>query len=116
MSHLEGNPYVIPGTKIGAHLVGLPRAWERIKSCAGLKDVRLHDLRHSFASVAAGAGDSLILIGALLGHRDQATTQRYAHLSNDPLRAAADRISGRIAAAMRGDAGGDVAILKGRRT
>ena len=116
LPHLEGNPYVLPGTKIGAHLVGLPRAWERIKSRAGLKDVRLHDLRHSFASVAAGAGDSLILIGALLGHRDQATTQRYAHLSNDPLRAAADRISGRIAAAMRGDAGGDVEILKGWRT
>lgn len=106
LPHLEGNPYVLPGEKKGAHLVGLPRAWERIKKRADLKDVRLHDLRHSFASVAARAGDSLILIGALLGHRDQATTQRYAHLSDDPLRAAADRISGQISTAMRGGNGG----------
>ena len=100
LPRLEGNPHVLPGEKKGAHFVGLPRAWGRIKARAGLNDVRLHDLRHSFASVAAGAGDSLILIGALLGHRSQATTQRYAHLSDDPLRAAADRTSGRIAAAM----------------
>lgn len=66
----------------------------------GLEDVRLHDLRHSYASVGAGAGESLLLIGALLGHRQAVTTQRYAHLADDPLRAAADRISGRIAEAL----------------
>ena len=112
LPRLEGNPHALPGEKKGAHFVGLPRAWKRIKSRAGLNDVRLHDLRHSFASVAAGAGDSLILIGALLGHRSQATTQRYAHLSNDPLRAAADRISGRIAAAMGGQQEAEVVELK----
>ena len=112
LPRLEGNPHVLPGAKKGAHFMGLPRAWERIKARAGLNDVRLHDLRHSFASVAAGAGDSLILIGALLGHRDQATTQRYAHLSNDPLRAAADRTSGRIAAAMGGQQEAEVVELK----
>ncbi len=112
MPRLEGNPHVLLGQKKGAHFVGLPRAWERIKSRAGLNDVRLHDLRHSFASVAAGAGDSLILIGALLGHRSQATTQRYAHLSDDPLRAAADRTSGRIAAAMNGRQEAEIVELK----
>jgi integrase len=112
LPRLEGNPHVLPGEKNGAHFVGLPRAWGRIKARAGLNDVRLHDLRHSFASVAAGAGDSLILIGALLGHRSQATTQRYAHLSNDPLRAAADRTSGRIAAAMSGQQDAEVVDLR----
>lgn len=112
LPRLKGNPFVLPGAKKEAHLVGLPRAWERVKKRAGLEGVRLHDLRHSFASVAAGAGDSLILIGALLGHRDQATTQRYAHLSNDPLRAAADRTSGRIAAAMNGHREAEVVELK----
>lgn len=101
LPRIEGNPHVIPGNKYGSHFVGLQKVWERIRARANLKDVRLHDLRHSFASVAAGAGDSLLVIGSLLGHRDQATTQRYAHLSNDPLRAAADRISRQIAAAMR---------------
>ncbi len=68
----------------------------------GLLDVRLHDLRHSFASVGAAGGLSLPMIGALLGHRQAATTLRYAHLSADPMRAAADAIGERIAAAMRG--------------
>ncbi len=113
LPRLEGNPFVLPGAKKGAHLVGLPKAWGRIKARAGLEGVRLHDLRHSFASVAAGAGDSLILIGALLGHRNQATTQRYAHFSNDPLRAAADRISGQIAAAMEaGNGGAEIVEMK----
>jgi integrase len=68
----------------------------------GLLDVRLHDLRHSCASVGAAGGLSLPMIGALLGHRQAATTLRYAHLSADPMRAAADAIGERIAAAMRG--------------
>ncbi len=68
----------------------------------GLLDVRLHDLRHSFASVGAAGGLSLPMIGALLGHRQAATTLRYAHLSADPMRAAANAIGERIAAAMRG--------------
>ncbi len=53
---------------------------------AGLEDVRLHDLRHSFASVAVSGGASLPIIGALLGHTNSATTQRYAHLSDDPVK------------------------------
>ncbi|MCH7793908.1 MAG: integrase arm-type DNA-binding domain-containing protein [Proteobacteria bacterium] len=81
----------------------------------GLLDVRLHDLRHSYASMGAGLGESLHVIGALLGHRDTATTQRYAHLSDDPVRAAADRISGHLAAAMAGKSGAVVPLRSGEK-
>lgn len=67
---------------------------------ADLEDVRLHDLRHSFASIAVSGGASLPIIGALLGHYDSATTQRYAHLHDDPLKAASEAVGGKIAAAM----------------
>ena len=72
---------------------------------AGLDDLRIHDLRHSFASVGAASGMSLPVIGALLGHSQPATTARYAHLADDPLRAAGDKIGEQIAAAMRGNQG-----------
>ena len=97
---LEDNPHVICGERKGAHLVNIQKPWRRIRKAAGLNDVRIHDLRHSFASVAAAGGMSLPLIGALLGHSQPATTARYAHLSSDPLRAASDAIAGRIAGAM----------------
>lgn len=100
-----GHPYVLPGKVPGKHYVGLEKAWFRLRKRAGLEDVRLHDLRHTHASVGAGSGESLILIGALLGHRQAATTQRYAHLSDNPLRAAANRISGRVDAALKGRSG-----------
>ncbi|MBS9716923.1 tyrosine-type recombinase/integrase [Pseudohalocynthiibacter aestuariivivens] len=97
----EDNPFVIIGRKHGTHLVNIKDPWTIIRKEAGLEDVRLHDLRHSFASVGARAGMSLPVIGALLGHRETATTARYAHLSDDPLRAAADSIGEEIAEAMR---------------
>ena len=99
---LEDNPHVICGERKGAHLVNIQKPWRRIRKVAGLSDVRIHDLRHSFASVAAAGGMSLPLIGALLGHSQPATTARYAHLSSDPLRAASDAIAGRIAGALAG--------------
>lgn len=77
-------------------------AWVRIRSRAGLDDVRIHDLRHSFASVGLGSGQGLAIIGKLLNHSHVATTSRYAHLADDPVRSAADRISATIAGAMRG--------------
>ncbi|HVT57080.1 MAG TPA: tyrosine-type recombinase/integrase [Thermoanaerobaculia bacterium] len=98
----EGNPYVLPGEKPGSHLVEIAKTWQRLRKRAGLPDVRLHDMRHAFASIGAAAGLGLPVIGALLGHSQPATTARYAHLADDPLRAAADRISGEIAAAMNG--------------
>lgn len=84
------------------HLVGIPKIWHRIRTQAKLEDARLHDLRHSFASVGAGAGLSLPIIGKLLGHTQAATTQRCVHLGSDPLNQAADTISNEIAAAMSG--------------
>ena len=94
------SPWVIPGRKRGAPLVNLGKPWRRIREKARLRDVRLHDMRHSYASVAAGAGHSLVVIGALLGHRQATTTQRYAHLSDDPVRSATEMVGARIAAAM----------------
>ncbi len=107
---LEGNPYVIPGRRVGGRLVGLQRPWARIRERAGLGDVRLHDLRHSFASVGAAAGLGLPILGAILGHRNHATTARYAHLDDDPRRTAATRISDEIAAALSGRAAGEVDV------
>lgn len=103
LSRRDGNPFVLPGAKAGRHYVGLEKAWSKLRARAGLADLRLHDLRHSFASAGAGAGESLMMIGALLGHRSPTMTQRYAHLSDDPVRAAADRITGRLAVLLEGD-------------
>jgi integrase len=94
------NPHVIRGRLPGTYLVNLKDPWRRIRKRAKIPDVRVHDLRHPFAAVAAGAGSSLPIIGALLGHTQPQTTQRYAHLSADPLKAAAEAVGARIAAAM----------------
>ena len=93
----EGNPYVIVGKNPGTHLVNLQNPWRRLRHQAGLDDVRLHDLRHSFASVAAAAGLSLLQIGKLLGHTRAATTQRYAHLADEVARRDAETVQERIA-------------------
>ena len=93
---IESNPYAICGEKDGAHLVNLQKPWTRIRKRAGLENVRIHDLRHSFASVAASGGLSLPMIGKLLGHTQAATTQRYAHLplirSRPPMRPSASAL------------------------
>jgi integrase len=102
LPRLEGHPYVIAGGRHKDHLKDLERPWRRIRKLAGLHDARVHDLRHSFASVGAGGGQSLPIIGALLGHTQAATTQRYAHLSSDPLRQASEAIGEKIRAAMSG--------------
>ena len=92
------NPWVIPGSKPGAHLADLQPPWERVRKCAGLDDVRIHDLRHSFASRALALGESLPMIGKLLGHTQVETTARYAHLARDSVKASASRIAGSIGA------------------
>ena len=94
------SPRVFPGTRADSASAAIENAWERVRAAAGLAGVRLHDLRHSFASVGAAGGLSLPIIGALLGHKHATTTARYAHLSADPLRAANDAVGARIAAAM----------------
>ena len=98
---MNNNPYVCPGLTEGGHLVGIQRIWERIRAKAGLENLRLHDLRHSFASVAAAANMGLPIIGKLLGHTQAQTTQRYAHLAFDPLQAASEEIAKRIDEAMK---------------
>lgn len=98
----EGNPFVICGNKKGQHLVGLQKTWTVIRADAGLQDVRLHDLRHSFASIAAQSGESLLVIGKLLGHADQASTQRYAHIGNDPARSAVEVVGNIVASELDG--------------
>jgi integrase len=95
-----GNPWVVEGAKPGCPLVNIRKPWHRIREAACLPDVRLHDLRHSFASVAVAGGLSLPIIGALLGHSQPATTARYAHLAADPLRAAAELIGSRLGATL----------------
>jgi integrase len=99
---LQNNPHVIPGKNAGARLINLQKPWRRLRAKAGLNDARIHDLRHSFASVAAGRGMSLPVIGKLLGHTQASTTQRYAHLAIDPVRAAADAIGAEIVTVMNG--------------
>jgi integrase len=98
LPEVPGNPYLLPGRGGEGHVADLQSTWEEIRGAAGLSEVRLHDLRHSYASVGAAAGDSLLVIGSLLGHRSSQSTERYAHLSDDPVRDAAERISGEIAA------------------
>jgi len=78
----------------------LQRPWALVSRCAGLKGVRLHDLRHTFASYGAAGGLGLPVIGGLLGHADSKTTARYAHLGSDPLRRASEAISSEISAAL----------------
>ena len=101
----DGNAHVCWGNRPAAPLVGLQKIWERVRASADLEDVRIHDLRHSFASVGAAGGESLLIVGRILGHLESRTTERYSHLSADPLKQAADRISGEIAAAMNGKTG-----------
>lgn len=94
------NPFLIVGENVGAHLVNLQKPWRSIRKAAAITDVRLHDLRHTYASVGVTGGGSLPMVGALLGHSQPATTNRYAHLGSDPLRAASDAIARQIEASM----------------
>ncbi len=105
LPRLASNPHVLFGDKVGGHFVGIQKPWQRIRALAGLHDVRLHDLRHAYASTAVAAGDSLFIVGRLLGHRQASTTERYSHLSPDQGRAAADKNGERIRAMMEGEPG-----------
>lgn len=95
------NPFVICGARPRSHLTDIDRPWRIVCFHAGIEGVRLHDLRHTFASVGAGASLGLPIVGKLLGHSQPSTTARYAHLDADPLRRASDLIAGRIASALQ---------------
>jgi integrase len=111
LPRMAESPRVIPGLRADSAGPAIDKVWSRVRKAAGLADVRLHDLRHSFASVGVAGGASLPIIGALLGHKHATTTARYAHLSADPLRAANDAVGARIAAAMGRKADDSAALM-----
>lgn len=97
---LPDNPYVIAGKEPGRHLTDLQHPWRRIRARAGLDDVRIHDLRHTYASNAVSSGMPIQMVGKLLGHTQIQTTMRYAHLADDPVRQAAEENATAIEAAL----------------
>jgi integrase len=112
--------FVIAGVKPDEPYKNLSRAWIVTREFAGLRNVRLHDLRHSYASLAAGQGVSLQMIGKLLGHRVPATTQRYAHLARDAVAAINDDIGAAMVAAIekqppRAATVSDIAVARRRK-
>jgi integrase len=112
---IEGNPFVIVGGNAGARLINLQKPWRAIRARAGLDDVRLHDLRHAFASVAASSGMGLPIIGKILGHTQASTTARYAHLASDPVKAAAASVASKIESAMASHDLGKNSVVNLRR-
>jgi integrase len=96
----EGNQWVLPGRLEYGRLTDLQPFWRRVRARAGLKDVRPHDLRHTFASFAAASGMSLHMIGKLLGHSSTQTTRRYAHLAESTVKAAANDVANVLAGHM----------------
>lgn len=97
------SPYVFPSASDPErHYVGTPRVWAKVRKMAGLESVRLHDARHTWASLAVSGGQSLPIIGAVLGHRDVKTTAQYAHLAASPVQAAVESVAGSVADAMAG--------------
>jgi integrase len=106
--------FVFPGHGATGHVVEIIRAWRRVCKAAGITGLRIHDLRHSYASQLASGGASLPLIGALLGHSTPNTTARYAHLFIDPQRAATERVGAIIEAAGGQAASAVVSTLKRR--
>lgn len=103
------SPYLFPGDKPDAHQKDIKNAWAAICEAAGIENLRIHDLRHSYAAFLASAGFSLPLIGALLGHTQTQTTARYAHLLDDPLREATERVG----AILGGGESAEVVSIKG---
>lgn len=117
---INRSPWVLPSLKGDGHFVGLPHLWAKVKDRAdvilrrrvseagegthdlrSMVNVRLHDLRHSFASFAIADGASLFMVGKVLGHKQARTTEIYAHLSDDPLKLVANRTAARLSQAMR---------------
>lgn len=117
----KGNPYVIQGALAGSHFVGLQKVWERIRKriteleadkvkakkkdredAINIEDVRIHDLRHTFASVGISSGFSLPTVGSLLGHSQPSVTQRYAHLADNPRTTASEEIAAKISGELFG--------------
>lgn len=104
--------YVFPSSTKEGHLINIQKPWDRIRRKAKLGDVRINDLRHSFASFSVQAGESLYVVGKVLGHKKASTTQRYAHLDDDPVKVAADKTAAMLDALLSGKPTAQVAPLK----
>ncbi len=100
----DGSIWVFPSMKTRGEtpFAGVEKIWKKVREKSGMPTIRIHDLRHSFASVGVASGTSLPIIGAILGHREVSTTQRYAHLADNPVRAATDAIATQIDNALGG--------------
>lgn len=98
---IELSEFIFPGRSAGKHMVNLRKPWLRVCERARIEGVRLHDLRHTAASIAVGEGASLPVIGRLLGHSQAQTTLRYAHVDADPALAVANQIGDIVSKAMR---------------
>jgi len=88
--HKRGNPYIFVGQRSGSPLVNLQKPWRKLRALAGIEDVRIHDLRHTYASLAVSQNLSLPIVGRLLGHKSAKSTERYAHLYDDVMKDAAN--------------------------
>jgi len=104
LPRLNSSGFVFPALRGEGHYEGTPKVWRKIRRMAEIEDVRIHDLRHSFASIAVSEGTSLPIIGSLLGHADNATTQRYAHLHDNPVKAASEHVGTKLKALISDDA------------
>ena len=100
LPRLEANPYVIAGKVEGQYATDLQHPWQRIRTRADLQCVRIHDLRHTYASNAVSSGMPIQMVGRLLGHTQLQTTMRYAHLADDPVNRAAEENANRLSAAI----------------
>ena len=98
LPRIDGNPWVFPGKRKGTHQVNINESWDRIRRRAGLDGVRLHDLRHTFASRSLAIGEGLPMIGELLGHRQVNTTARYAHVARESIQASTAKVADSIGA------------------
>lgn len=116
LPRLHGNAFVIPGRIEGQPFADLHAPWRRVTKLAGLRGLRIHDLRHTWAATAVTGGASLHIIGAVLGHTQSRTTERYSHVAADPRLAAADSVANRIAAAMEGGGGEIIIFRNGSKT
>lgn len=99
LPRVEGRDWVFPSARGETFYQGTPKVWRDIRKSAGLTDVRMHDLRHTFASVGLAEGASIEVVSALLGHKERRTTERYAHLASNPVRDAANKVADAISEA-----------------
>jgi integrase len=101
----QGTKFLFPGDVAGTPLRVINRVWRKVRRDAGPEGLRIHDLRNTFASYLVSGGISPQIVGRSLGHTQAATTQRYAHLADDPLRDASDRFGQRISSDLKKKSG-----------